>query len=425
MFDRIKSFFAPEGKSMAMPLSSPDVLGFFNLPPNSSGVVVDATAALRVPAVQNGVRLISEAVATLDAKLYQTGADGRTMIERGDHSVARVLERPNPWTGETEFKRQLIQDMLIWGNGLALVTRVRGEVRELHRIDPRACSITIDLDTTEPVYTVALQNGGSRTFTYKDVIHLRNVTIDGARGLGIVNLGTEPIGLSLVLERHASATFSRGAKPSGVLQYDGMLTKETAQRLKASFDANHSGIENTGRTLLLEGGVKFSPQQINSTDGQFIENRKFQVIEIARLLKLPPYLLGDLEHATHNNSEELGDQFLSFTVLPILELFEDAIERTLLTEEERDAGYEVEFDTSNFTRADTEKRFAAYKSGIESGVLTLNDARKREGLPPVDGGDAPMRSVQTIPLEAIDPAMEEAEPTPAQTQTPIASDTGA
>jgi HK97 family phage portal protein len=167
------------------------------------------------------------------------------------------------------------------------------------------------------------------------------------------------------------------------------------------------------------------PQQLASTDAQFLENRKFQVLEIARLLNVPATLLNDLEKATLNNAEQLGQQFLDRTIAPLLELFEDALERVLLTEEERAAGYEIEFDTSNFTRADTEKRFAAYKSGVESGVLTLNDARKREGLPPVAGGDTPMRSVQTIPLGAIDPATEEAEPTPAQIQTSPATDAGA
>jgi HK97 family phage portal protein len=400
-------------KALNVPLSSPSALDLFGVPPAASGVHVDALTALRVPAVQQGVKLISESIATLDACLHREGEGGRETVAAPDHPVARVLERPNPWTGETEFKAALIRDMLLWGNGLALVSRVRGEVRELHRIDPRSCSIIVDQLTGEPRYSVALQEGGVREFSFHDVIHLRNVTIDGARGLGLVNLGAEAIGLANVLEQHAAALFARGARPGGALEIAGKLTTETMTRLRDSFSNIYAGTHNSGRTAILEQGVKFTPLQLASTDSQFLENRKFQVLEVARLLNMPAVLLNDLEHATLSNAEHLAQQFLGHTIAPILELFEDALERTLLTDEELDAGFAIEFDTTNFVRADLDKRFAALKTGIESGVLTLNEARDREGLPPVEGGDAPMRSVQTIPL-APDAAATPATPAPAQ-----------
>jgi HK97 family phage portal protein len=416
MFNRIKSILATATKALNVPLSSPSALDLFGVPPAASGISVDAVTALRVPAVLSGVRMISEAVATLDARLCREGDEGRGAVLPVDHPVARVLERPNPWTGETEFKAALIRDMLLWGNGLALVSRIRSEVRELHRIDPRSCSIIVDQITGEPTYSIALQSGGSRVFSYSDVVHIRNVTIDGARGLGLVNLGNEAIGLALVLEQHAAGLFSRGARPGGILEMPGKLTDVIMGRLRESFSSIYSGAHNGGRTAILEQGVKFMPLQFHSTDAQFLENRKFQILEIARLLNIPAVLLNDLEHATLSNAEHLAQQFLDRTITPILELFEDALERTLLTDEERDAGYKIEFDTSNFTRADTEKRFAAYKSGIESGVLTLNEARDREGLPPVEGGDTPMRSVQTLPLNSPDPTPQQT-PAPAPTPT--------
>lgn len=416
MLNRIKSLIAFATKGLNIPLSSPAALDIFGVPPSGSGVHVDTVTALKVPAALSGVRLISEAIATLDARLCREGADGRETIVAADHSVARVLERPNPWFGESEWKRQIVADYLLWGNGLSLVSRVRGETRELHRVDPRSCSIIVDMISGEPRYSIALQEGGTREFSYRDVVHLRNMTIDGARGLGLVNLGAEAIGLAIVLEQHAAGLFSRGARPGGILEMPGKLTDAIMGRLRESFSSIYSGAHNGGRTAILEQGVKFTPLQFHSTDSQFLENRKFQILEIARLLNIPATLLNELEHATLNNSESLAQQFLDRTVTPILELFEDALERTLLTEEERDAGYEIEFDTSNFVRADTEKRFAGYKSGIESGVLTLNNARKREGLPPVEGGDTPMRSVQTLPLNSPD-ATPHQTPAPAPTPT--------
>ncbi|MFO1126353.1 MAG: phage portal protein [Methylocystis sp.] len=392
----------------AIPLSSPIALEIFGAPATTTNLPIDAMAALRVPAIAQGVKLISEAVATLDAHLCREGKDGRERVTPADHPVAKLLDRPNPWTGESEWKRQLVADYLIWGNGIAPVARVRGEPRELHRADPRAVNIVIDMVTGEPRYGIAMQSGGTREYAFADVVHIRNQSIDGVRGLGLVNIGAEAIGLSLTLERHAAGMFSRGARPGGILEIAGKLNDATIKRLRESFSNIYSGADNAGRTAILEQGQKFQPLQLASTDSQFLENRRFQVLEAARLLNIPPVLLGDLEHATLNNAAELSQQFLDRTITPILELFEDALELVLLTEKERDADYAIEFDTTNFVRADVEKRFGAYKSGIESGVLLLNEAREREGLGPVDGGDQPMRSVQTIPL-----APNAAPPTPA------------
>ncbi|PWB84000.1 MAG: phage portal protein [Methylocystaceae bacterium] len=408
MLENFKSFVR---KALAVPLSSPAAMDIFGVPASGSGVHVDALTALRVPAVGAGVKLISESIATLDCHLYRETPTGREKIDPRDHAAARVLERPVPWLGETEWKRQLVADAILWGDGLALVNRVRGEPRELPRIDPRSCNIIVDQVTGEPSYGVALQQGGTQTFSYRDVVHLRGPTLDGVKGLGAVALGAEAIGLALILERHASGLFSRGARPAGVLEIAGKLTTETMARLRASFSAIYSGADNAGRTAILEAGTKFVPLQLSSVDAQFLELRKFQTLEIARLLNIPAVMLNDLEHATLNNSAALAQQFLDRTIAPILELFEDALERVLLTDDERDT-YCIEFDTSNFVRADIEKRFAALKTGIESGVLTLNEARDREGLPPVEGGDKPMRSVQVLPLDAATtPQQQTQEPT--------------
>jgi HK97 family phage portal protein len=415
LFESIKSWLATKA---AVPLSSPAALELFGAPASGSGVHVDALTALRVPAVAAGVKLISEAVATLDVHLIRGTATGREKVAATDHPASRVLERPVPWLGETEWKRQIVADAVLWGDGLALVNRVRGEPRELPRIDPRSCSIVVDLATGEPRYGVALQEGGTQEFSYADVVHLRGPTLDGAKGLGLVNLGAEAIALALILEGHATKLFSRGARPAGVLELSGKATKDILDRLKESFAAIYGGTHGAGRTAILEQGTKFTPLQLSSVDAQFLELRRFQTLEIARLLNIPAVLLNDLEHATLNNSATLAQLFLDRTIAPILELFEDALERVLLTEEERDGGYCIEFDTSNFVRADLDKRFAAYKSGIESGVYLLNEARDREGLPPVKGGDQPMRSVQTIPLapDAAPPLRSGGASPPAQPQ---------
>jgi HK97 family phage portal protein len=408
VFETLKSWW----QTKAVPLSSPAALEIFGAPV-ASGPPIDALSAMRVPAVAQGVRLVSESVATLDWALYRETPRGREMVPPGDHAAARLLTRPNPWFGESELKRQIIQDMILHGNGLLLVSRVRNEPRELHRIDPRSCSIIVDQISGEPKYSITLLGGGTAEFTHGDVVHLRGPTLDGARGLGIVALGAETIGLALTLEKYAAGLFARSARPGGVLETPKPLSVEAMQRLRASFSSIYQGGDNSGKTAILESGVKFTPLQLTSTDAQFLELRKFSVLEIARLLNIPPVLIGDMEHSTLSNAETLAQIFLDRTLVPLLEMAEDQLERVLLTDEERDGGYAIEFCTEGFVRADVEKRFGAYKSAIESGAMLLNEVRSREGLPPVAGGDEPMRSVQTIPLapNAAPPATQPKEPT--------------
>jgi HK97 family phage portal protein len=358
---------------------------------------------LRVPAVAQGVKLISEAVATLDWQLCREAPDGRETVASADHPVARLLQRPNPWCGESELKRQVIQDMILHGNGMLLISRVRGEPREMHRIDPRSCSIIVDQISGEPKYNVTLQEGGTQEFTYADVVHLRGPTLDGARGLGIIATGAETIGLARTLEAYAVSLFSRGARPGGILERPANsrpLSQDAMSRLSKAFASIYSGAENAGKTVLLEEGIQFKPTALASTDAQFLENRKLAVVEIARLLNIPAVMLNDLEHATLANAEHLSQAFLDRSIVFYLEIFEDALERTLLTDEERDAGYVIEFDTSNFVRADIAARFASLKAAIEAGLMTTNEARDREGLPPIEGGDTPARSVQVVPLNS-------------------------
>jgi HK97 family phage portal protein len=406
LFETIKSWW----QTKTVPLSSPAALEIFGAPV-ASGPPIDALTALRVPAVAQGVKLISEAVATLDWSLYRETAAGRETITSADHPVARLLERPNPWLGESELKRQLVSDFILWGNGMLLVSRVRGEPRELHRADPRSCSIIVDQISGEPKYGITLVEGGTQEFGYGDVIHLRGPSIDGARGLGIISTGAETIGLALTLERYGAGLFSRSARPGGVLEMPKSLSAEALQRLRHSFSAIYEGSHNSGKTAILESGVQFKPLQLTSTDAQYLELRRFTVLEIARLLNVPPVLIGDMEHSTLSNAEHLAQQFLDRTITPIVEMAEDQLERVLLTDEERDGGFAIEFDASNFVRADIAARFASLKTAIESGLMTTNEARDREGLPPIAGGDTPARSVQVVPLNSDGAA-------PAQPQVP-------
>lgn len=315
-----------------------------------------------------------------------------------EYRPAAVLARPNAWTGRTRFWRDVLADAVLCGNGYALAIRVRGEVRELHRLPPSAVSIEVPAGSLEPRYRVALENRESRIYPARDVIHLRDLpAADQVRGAGLVTHAGQAIGLALVLEQHAAGLFGQGARPSGALKVAKALTQPTLERLKASWQANQSGGANAGRTIILEEGVEWTALSLKSTDAQFLELRAFAVSEIARHANLSPILLGALDRATFSNSEQAAQNLLSFTLTPWIEQLEDELERVLLPA--ADAGrVSVEIDYSAFATADLEKRTAAAGKRVEVGLSTINEERALLMRGPVSGGDEPRTSVQSQPL---------------------------
>jgi HK97 family phage portal protein len=184
--------------------------------------------------------------------------------------------------------------------------------------------------------------------------------------------------------------FANGARPSGVLEYAKAVTPEILKRLRDSFNSAHAGGANAGKTLILEDGMSFKQLEFSSVDLQFLELRRFAIQEIARAFKVPGTLIGDLERATWRNVEELARQFLQFTLLPWLEIWQAALTRVLLTPAER-SRYFLEFIVDDLLRGDLAGRFAAYRNAVGGAWLTPNEARQLDDRPPVKGGDELIR----------------------------------
>jgi HK97 family phage portal protein len=243
-------------------------------------------------------------------------------------------------------------------------------------------------------------DGTRREYDRIDILHIRSIGVRPYAGVSPIEQAREAIALSLVLEQHGAGLFGRGARPAGVLRYPRALTTELAERLRRSFESLYRGGENSGRTCVLEDGIEFQPLQLSSVDAQFLELRKFQLQEIARIFRVPLHLLADLERTTHSNAEALGQQFLTFCLLPVLKLWQDALRITLLTPEERKEYY-VEFLVDDLARADLAARFTAYSQAINAGVLNPNETREMENRPPYAGGETYMRPVNTAPAPTI------------------------
>jgi len=181
--------------------------------------------------------------------------------------------------------------------------------------------------------------------------------------------------------------FRNAAIPSGGFSTDGTLNESSFQRLKKEINENYTGMKNTGKPMLLEGGLKFIPFTVKPIDAQLIENKKFQIEDIARIYRVPLHLIQNLDRATNNNIEHQSLEFIMYTMLPWFKRWEENINMQLLTPAERRAGYYVEFDLRGLLRGDQLSRSRAYAVGRQWGWLSVNDIRKLENMPPIENGD--------------------------------------
>ena len=363
----------------------------------AAGVQVTTADALKVPAVANAIQIISEAVASLD--IFVKRIEGASEVDDEDHALLPLLRsEATEWTSAFEFIRQIMVDALMFnGGGMAWVNRVDGRPVEIIRYNPGVLSFELDVNTNERRY----RRFGS-PIPARDVIHLLPPL-----GRAPLSLAIQAIGTAVALDRHAASLFANGAKPGGILKLPTM-TEAALAAAREAWNLTH-GDGQAGKTAVLLNGAEFVPLTLNSTDAQFLENRKFQVLEIARAFNIPAPMIGDLERATWSNSEQKGREFLSYTLEPWLRALEGALRRALLSDEERQTTV-IRFDRDDLTRADLSTRATVIGGLISSQTINPNEARSWIGLPPRDGGDEFRNPhITEAPAAPVEPPANEAD----------------
>lgn len=391
-----------QAEEKAYSLSSPEVFELFGVRPTYSGLNISGMGGLYVPAVLQAVRLISETIGSLPCKVYRETGDVKEPAR--DHSAYRIThKRANEWTGAGELRTVLTADALIHGHGFAKVVRYEsGRPFELHRLKPENVTILEDDVSGAPVYRVS-GSAGVRDYPHTEILHIRSFL-----GASPVSLGKEAIGLAAILERHGAKFFSAGAKPSGIISNEKPQGTEagtkTIENMRKSFREWLKG--GTSDPLFLDSGWRFEAPAMTSTDAQYLENRAFQIDEIARIFGVPPHLLFQLDRATWSNAEQMGATFLQLCLRPWLDRWQDAYSTVLLTEDEQENHY-FEFVTADLERADAAGRAEIYSKLIAARVYTPNEIRARENMPPLPGGDElmnPHTTSNAAPVQQLDTA---------------------
>ena len=374
---------------------------------STSGKQVNERTSMQMTAVYSCVRILSEAVASLPLNVYRyTDTGGKE--KAFDHPLYRLLhDEPNPEMSSFIFRETLMTHLLLWGNAYAQIIRNgKGEVIALYPLMPDR--MTVDRDSNGGLYykyrksndDAPTMESGVVSLAPSDVLHVPGLGFDGLVGYSPIAMAKNAIGLAIAAEEYGSKFYANGAAPSGVLEHPGTLKDPT--RVRDSWNSTFGGSTNSHKVAVLEEGMKYTPISISPNEAQFLETRKFQINEIARIFRVPPHMVGDLEKSSFSNIEQQSLEFVKYTLDPWVIRWEQALYRTLLSEEEKKT-YFFKFNVEGLLRGDYQSRMQGYATARQNGWMSANDIRELEDLdriPAELGGDLYLINGNMLPLES-------------------------
>lgn len=369
--------------------------------PSYAGPVVNEENAMRSSAVYACIRVISETIASLPLVLYRQS--GRDKSRATDLPLYPVLhDLANPEMTSMEWGELMFAHCLLRGNGWSeKELDFRGNTVALWPLNPAMMEGWKRING-ELVWLYRTPDNVLRAIPGYRIHHLKGLG-DGMTGDSVVrHWAKQSIGLSLGAEEYGARFYSNGARPGLILRHPGKLNDKAMARLRESFAMEHQGLSNAHRTKILEEGMDVTTVGIPPNEAQFLETRKFQVEEIARVFRVPLHLIGSLEHATFSNIEQQALEFVIFTLRPWFVRHEKAIYRDLLSPKERVNVY-AKYIAEGLLRGDMASRYAAYTSGITAGHMTRNEARELEDRDPLPGLDEPLLPLNMIEANAAVP----------------------
>ena len=372
---------------------------------STAGKHVNERSAMQMTAVYSCVRILAEAVAGLPLHLYKYTEEGGKE-KAVDHPLYLLLhDEPNPEMSSFVFRETLMTHLLLWGNAYAQIIRNgKNEVVALYPLMPNKMSVDRD-ERGQLYYTyqrsheeAPTMKGSSVILKPSEVLHIPGLGFDGLVGYSPIAMAKNAIGMAIACEEYGAKFFANGAQPGGVLEHPGTI--KDPQRVRESWQSTFGGSGNANRIAVLEEGMKYTPIAISPEQAQFLETRKFQINEIARIFRVPPHMVGDLEKSSFSNIEQQSLEFVKYTLDPWVIRWEQSIMRSLLTPEEKKTFY-VKFNLEGLLRGDYQSRMNGYAIGRQNGWMSANDIRELENLdriPTEEGGDLYLINGNMLPM---------------------------
>ena len=391
----IKSLFG-FGQARDKPVDKAADAGYsFLFGRTTSGKPVNERTAMQTTAVYACVRILAEAVASLPLHVYEYQDDGGKKLVH-DHPLYYLLhDEPNPEMTSFVFRETLMSHLLIWGNAYAQIIRDgAGRVLGLYPLLPD--KMDVQRDEKGNIYYVYSRNSdenpmfkeyGNIKLKAEDVLHIPGLGFDGLIGYSPIAMAKNAVGMTLACEEYGASFFANGANPGGVLEHPGVL-KDPA-KVRESWNSVYRGVNNAHKIAVLEEGMKYQQIGIPPEEAQFLETRKFQINEIARLYRIPPHMVGDLDKSSFSNIEQQSLEFVKYTLDPWVIRWEQSLQRSLLLPGEK-GKYFIKLNVDGLLRGDYQSRMNGYAVGRQNGWFSANDIREMENMNPIpdeEGGN--------------------------------------
>ena len=392
---RIKSLFG-FGQARDKPVDKAADAGYsFLFGRTTSGKPVNERTAMQTTAVYACVRILAEAVASLPLHVYEYQDDGGKKLVH-DHPLYYLLhDEPNPEMTSFVFRETLMSHLLIWGNAYAQIIRNgAGRVLGLYPLLPD--KMEVQRDDKGNIYYVYSRNSdenptfkeyGNIKLKAEDVLHIPGLGFDGLIGYSPIAMAKNAVGMTLACEEYGASFFANGANPGGVLEHPGVL--KDPSKVRESWNSVYRGVSNAHKIAVLEEGMKYQQIGIPPEEAQFLETRKFQINEIARLYRIPPHMVGDLDKSSFSNIEQQSLEFVKYTLDPWVIRWEQSLQRSLLLPGEK-GKYFIKLNVDGLLRGDYQSRMNGYAVGRQNGWFSANDIREMENMNPIpdeEGGN--------------------------------------
>ena len=392
---RIKSLFG-FGQARDKPVDKAADAGYsFLFGRTTSGKPVNERTAMQTTAVYACVRILAEAVASLPLHVYEYQDDGGKKLVH-DHPLYYLLhDEPNPEMTSFVFRETLMSHLLIWGNAYAQIIRDgAGRVLGLYPLLPD--KMEVQRDDRGNIYYVYSRNSdenpmfkeyGNIKLKAEDVLHIPGLGFDGLVGYSPIAMAKNAVGMTLACEEYGASFFANGANPGGVLEHPGVL--KDPSKVRESWNSVYRGVSNAHKIAVLEEGMKYQQIGIPPEEAQFLETRKFQINEIARLYRIPPHMVGDLDKSSFSNIEQQSLEFVKYTLDPWVIRWEQSLQRSLLLPGEK-GKYFIKLNVDGLLRGDYQSRMNGYAVGRQNGWFSANDIREMENMNPIpdeEGGN--------------------------------------
>lgn len=403
------SFFRPERRSgfagspnynpfenPAVPLSSVSLDSAFNLLSTTDAgesVTIDNTVGL--PIVWRCVNLLSTVVASCPLNVYRESD--------GEQQRVPVLSRYQSWVdpqGNTQYPRYtpyelwdlVVAHLALWGNAYVRKIRNSGDmVVDLRPINPSLVTPKIDEDGNK-VFEIRrvkngdVVNGPPDVLTTFEIMHIPGFGYDGLRGLSPIGVAMQTFGTAKAGDRLAAKFYGNGTQLSGIIKVKAPLTSQVqAEGIRSRWMSRHAGVSKAGDVAVFDAETDWQPLTIPPDQLQFLESRRWQTTEIARMFGIPPHLVGDVEKSTSwgTGIEQQTIGFQTYTVASYTNRIEQRVTRELVGTR----GQYAEFDLDQLMRGSTQERFAAYHQALAAGWITGNEVRLKEKMQPIEGAE--------------------------------------